>query len=168
MSRPAANAAMSGCPTPVVNLRVKIKKNDNDELATLRALPDMGVSINCMEEKFVKKHNLKILPHTHHMIELVSAEGKMIKVLGTTKLMIQAPGGGWTTTVALVCPQLSHQFLLLWITQKKLQLLHQGWPFTHVLAANSATLSEVHITLKRLRPWEQNPDPQSPVWPHPE
>ena len=103
---------MSGCPTPIVNLRVKIRKNNFNELATLRALPDTGASIDCAEEKFVKKHNLEILPDTNQMIKLVSADGKMIKVLGTTKLKIQAPGGGWTTTIALVCPQLSHQFLL--------------------------------------------------------
>ena len=126
MSRPAANAAMSGCPTPLINLRVKIKKNYINELATLHALPKIGASINCIEEKFVKKHNQEILPDTNQMIKLVSAEGKMIKVLRTTKLKIQAPGGGWTMTVALVCPELSHQFLLSWITQKRLQLLHHG------------------------------------------
>ena len=42
------------------------------------------------------------------LIELVNTKGKTMKVLGTTKITIQAPGGGWTTTVALVCPQLSH------------------------------------------------------------
>ena len=102
------------------------------------------------------------------MIKLVSAEGKMIKVLGTTKLKIQAQGGGWTTTVALVCPELSHQFLLSWITEKRLQLLHQGWPFTRIMSTNSATLLEIQITPKRLRPREQNPDPKSLEWPRPE
>ena len=159
---------MSDYPTPLVNLRVKIKKNNFNKLATLCALPDTGASINCVEEKFVKKHNLEILIDTNQMIELVSTEGKMIKVLGTTQLKIQAPGGGWTTTVALVCPELSNQFLLTWITQKRLQLLHQGWPFTRIMSENLATLSEIQITPKRLRPWEQNPDPKSPEWPRPE
>ena len=118
MSKPAVNTAISGCPTPMVNLKLKIKKNNEDKLATLCALPDTGASVDCIEENFAKKHNLKILPDNHQMIELVSTEGKMMKVLGTTKLAIQAPGGGWTTTVALVCPQLSHQFLVSWITQK--------------------------------------------------
>ena len=68
-----------------------------------------------------------------------------MKVLGTTKLTLQAPGGGWTTTVALVCPQLSHQFVWSWVTQKKLQLLHAGWPFTRIVGAHLATLSEVNI-----------------------
>ena len=82
MSKPAANSAnMSGCPTPMVNLRVKIQKNNDSELATLHALPDTGASIDCIEEKFFKKHKLEILPDTHQMIELVSAEGKAIKVL---------------------------------------------------------------------------------------
>ena len=98
MSKPAANVAMSGCPTPMVNLKIKVKKNNVDKLPTLHALPD------CIEENFAKKHNLVILPDTHQMTELVSTEGKMMKVLGTKKLTIQAPGGGWTTTVALMCP----------------------------------------------------------------
>ena len=73
MSRPAANSAnMSGCPTPMVNLRVNIEKNNDRELATLRALPDTGVSIDCVEEKFVTKHNLEILLDTDQMIEQVS------------------------------------------------------------------------------------------------
>ena len=88
--------------------------------------------------------------------------------MGTTKLIIQAQGGGWTTTIALVCPQLSHQFLLSWITQKRLKIIHMGWPFTRVHSANSATLSEIQTTPKSLRPWEQNLDPKSPEWPHPE
>ena len=149
MLKPAANAAISGCPTPMVNLKLKVKKNDEDKLATLHAQPDTGASIDGIEENIAKKHNLVILLDNHQMSELVSAEGKMMKVLGTTKLSIQAPGGGWTTTVALVCPQLSHQFLLSWIMQKKLQLLHQGWPFTHILVTHSATLSEVENQGKR-------------------
>ena len=111
MSRPAANsAAIAGCPTPMVNLKIKIKKNQEEKLATLRALPDTGASVDCIEENFAKKHNLVIQPDMTNMIELVSVEGKTMRVLGTTKLTLQAPGGGWTTTLALVCPQLSHQF----------------------------------------------------------
>ena len=113
MSKPAANSAnMSGCPTPIMNLRVKIEKNNDSDLATLGALLDTGAIIDCVEEKFVKKHKLEIITDNQQMIELVSAEGKVIKVLGTTKLTIGAPRGAKTTTIALVCPQLSHQFLL--------------------------------------------------------
>ena len=112
MSRPAANAAMSDCPTPIMNLKMKINKGRDNELATLHALLDTGASIDCVEERFVRKHNLEIISDNHQMIELVSAEGKMINVLGTTKLEIQVQGGGWTSTVALVCPLLSHQSLL--------------------------------------------------------
>ena len=78
MSRLAEKVAMSGCPTPMVNLKIKVKKAKDNELATLCALPDMGASIDCVEERFVRKHNLEILSDTHKMIELVSKEGKMI------------------------------------------------------------------------------------------
>ena len=117
MSRPAANsAAIQGCPTPMVNLKIKIKKNQEEKLATLRALSDIGASVDCIDKNFAKKHNLEIQPDTTNMIELVSAEGKVMRVLGTTKLTLQAPGGNWTTKVALVCPKLSHQFLMSWVT----------------------------------------------------
>ena len=70
MSKPAANSAnMSGCPTRTVNLRVKIEKNNDSELATLCALPDTGSSIDSIEEKLVKKHKLEILPDTCQMIK---------------------------------------------------------------------------------------------------
>ena len=106
--------------------------------------------MDSIEENFAKKHNLEIQPDTTNMIELVSAEGKVMRVLGTTKLTLQAPRGNWTTTVALVCPKLSHQFLMSWVTQKKLQLLHMGWPFSSAIGKNSATLSEIQVTPKRL------------------
>ena len=48
------------------------------------------------------------------MIELILAEGKAMKVLGTCKLQIQNIGGhGYTNTIALVCPNLSHNFPLV-------------------------------------------------------
>ena len=55
----------------------------------------------------------------------------------------------------------------MWITQKKLQLLHQGWPFTCIQSASSAAVSEIQVTPKRLRLREQVPEPQSPEWPRP-
>ena len=117
MSRPAANsAAIAGCPTPMVNLKIKIEKNQEEKFATLRALPDTGASVDCIKENFAKKHNLVIQPDMTNMKELVLAEGKTLRVLGATKLTLQAPGGGWTTTVALLCLQLSHKFLMLWVT----------------------------------------------------
>ena len=110
-------------------------------MSTLRALPDTGASIDCVDARLVMKHNIEMLRNTTHMIELISAEGNAMKVLGTCRLAIQNIGGyGYTHTIALVCPNLSHQFLLSWITQKKLHLLHQGWPFVKLVAANSATL----------------------------
>ena len=87
-------------------------KNLEQSLATLRALPDTGASVDCIEENFAKKYNLVLQPDTTNMIELVSVEGKTMQVLGTTKLTLKAQGGGWMTTVALVCPRLSHQFLM--------------------------------------------------------
>ena len=91
------------------------------------------------------------------MIELVFAEVKAIKVLGTTKMTIQALGGGWPTTIALVCHQLSHQFFMDY-TKQKLNILHKGWLFIRVHTANLATLSEIQKTPKGLRPREQNPN----------
>ena len=93
MSRPAANAAISGCPTPMVNLKIKVKNNQEERLAMLWAQADTGASVDCIEENFAKKHNLVILLDKTNMIKLVSVEGKTMKVLGTTKLIIQAPGG---------------------------------------------------------------------------
>ena len=40
-------------PYPNGEFKVKIKKNDDNELAILQALPDTGASIDCVEEKFV-------------------------------------------------------------------------------------------------------------------
>ena len=84
-------------------------------------------------------------PDDDDMIELIAAEGNCIKVTGTTELELQLPGGGWTTTIALVCPKLSNQMLLSWITQKKLNMIHKGWPFTTIrqYSANLVSLSDV-------------------------
>ena len=50
-SRPAAcSAEISAIPTPMVNLKMKAKKNQDNYLATIRALPDTGASIDCIEE----------------------------------------------------------------------------------------------------------------------
>ena len=77
MSRPAANSAgVAACLTPMVNLKVKAKKNQEEYLATLRALPDTGASVDCIEESFTKKHNLVIQLDTTSMIELVLAGGR--------------------------------------------------------------------------------------------
>ena len=77
MSRPAAcSAGVAACPTPMVNLKVKAKKNQKEYLATLRALPDTGISVDCIEESFAKKHNLVIQLDSLGMIEFISVEGK--------------------------------------------------------------------------------------------
>ena len=81
MSRPAANsAAIAGCPTPMVNLKIKTKKNQEDSLANLCELPYTGASVDCIEENFAKKHNLVIQPDTTNMIELVLAKGKTMGI----------------------------------------------------------------------------------------
>ena len=83
-------------------------------LSTLRALPNTGAYINCVDARFVAKHNIEMLPDTTQMIELICAEVKAMKVLGTCRLAIKNIGGyGYTHTIALVCPNLLHQFLLL-------------------------------------------------------
>ena len=65
-SRPAAcSAELSAIPTPMVNLKMKAKKNQDNYLATIRTLPDTGASIDCIEETFTKKHNLEIQPDTN-------------------------------------------------------------------------------------------------------
>ena len=123
--------------------------------------PNTGASIDCVDTKFVKKHNIEIIPDTTKMIELISAEGKAMQVLGTCKLQIQNIGGhGFIETIALVCPNLSHNFLCSWITQKKLNLLHRGWPFVRLYNASAATLTEVLTTPRRLRPKTEAPDPK--------
>ena len=159
---------LSAIPTPMVNLKMKAKKNQENYLATIRALPDTGASVDCIEENFAKKHNLEIQPDKTNMIELINAEGKVMKVVGTTKVKIMMNGGKWITRDALVCPRLSHQMLLSWITQKKLQMLHEGWPFCVINTANTVLLSEFNTTPKCFRPKEINPDPQIPEWPKPE
>ena len=61
MSRPAAcSGEVASCPTPMVNIKLKAKKNQEDYLATIRALPDTGASVDCIEENFAEKHNLAI------------------------------------------------------------------------------------------------------------
>ena len=50
-SRPAAcSAEISAIPTPMVNLKMKAKKNHDNYLATIPALPHTGTSIDCVEE----------------------------------------------------------------------------------------------------------------------
>ena len=86
MSRPAVcSAEVSACPMPMVNIKLKAKKNQEDYLATLRTLPDTGASVDCIEESFAKKHNLVIQLDSSNMIELISAEGQVMKVIGTTR-----------------------------------------------------------------------------------
>ena len=84
----------------MVNLQVRIWKDKNNKLVTIQALPDTSASINCVTETFVKKYSLTIVPDKENMIELIAAEGNTMKVTGTTKLTLQLPGRGWTTTVA--------------------------------------------------------------------
>ena len=52
-----------------------------------------------MLREFCQETQLEIVLDKKNMIELVSSEGKAMKVLGITKLTIQAPEGGWTTAV---------------------------------------------------------------------
>ena len=93
-SRPAAcSAEISAIPTPMVNLKMKAHRNGENYLATIRALPDTGASIDCVEESYAKKHNLEIKPDTSNMIELINAEGKVMKVTRTTKIHLRVKGG---------------------------------------------------------------------------
>ena len=163
VSMPIESADLPGSPTPLINQRVK---TSNKTLSTLRSLQYTGESIDCVDANFVMKHKIEIISGTSKMIKLILAKGKAMKVLRTCKLQIQNIGGhGYTHTIALVCPNLSHTFLLSWITQKKLHLLHRGWPFVRLYSANSATLTEMPSIPKKLRPKEKVPDPKIPEWP---
>ena len=123
-------AGSTGCPTPLVNLRVCITRPGNKKVLTsIRALLDTGASVDIVTTKFARRHNLTIAEDKDDMIELIAAEGNAIKVARTMELEIQLPGGGWAKITALVCPKLSHDMLLSWVSQKKLQMLHKGWPF---------------------------------------
>ena len=90
VSLPISYADLPGSPTPLINLKVK---TNNKTLLILTSLPNTGASIDCVDAKFVKKHNIEIIPDTTKMIELISAEGKSMAVLGTSKLQIQNIGG---------------------------------------------------------------------------
>merc|ERR1711873_208295 len=97
-SRPAAcSADISAIPTPMVNLKMKAHRHGENYLATIRALPDTGASIDCVEESYARRHNLEIKPDTLNMIELINAEGKIMKVIGTTKLhlRVRVDDGKW-------------------------------------------------------------------------
>ena len=100
----------------------------------------MGASVDIVHEKFARRHNLKVTKETDDMIELIAAEGNAIKVTGTTELEIQLPGGRWITTIALVCPKLPQDMLLSWISQKKLQMIHRGWPFKTIQEYTASTV----------------------------
>ena len=55
--------AVHGTPTPLINLRVSIKgrgKGKSNYLASIRALPDTGASVDCVSAKFVKQHGLTV------------------------------------------------------------------------------------------------------------
>ena len=146
---PACNSGeIVGCPTPLVNLRVCVRKKGNhNRLVNIRALPDTGASVDCITEKFAKQNGLVVIPDEDDVIELIAAEGNCIQVAGTTELELQLPGGDWVKSTALVCPKLSNQMLLSWITQKKLGMIHKGWSFMAIQHnANSASLSEIPIT----------------------
>ena len=153
----------------MVNLRVCITRPGNRKtLTTIRALPDTGASIDIVSLKFARRHNLNIAEDKEEAIKLIAAEGNKIKVTGTTELSLQLPGGGWIQTTALVCPKLSHECLLSWVSQKKLQMLHKGWPFTvvpnndNIYTAYSAQSS---VTPRGFRAPEPQAEPTAPVWP---
>ena len=97
----------------MVNLRVLIRKDKHhNKVVTIWALSDTGASIDCDTERFEKKHSLIVTHDKANKMELIATEGNVIKITGTTKLTLQIPGGGWTTTVALMCPKLSHYKML--------------------------------------------------------
>ena len=124
---PEANLSeVNGYPTPMINLSVRVKgKGRYNKLETVRALPDTGTSVDCVQEKFVKRHKLTIKPENEYMdLQLLAAEGNEMLVSGTTTLEVSLSSGPWTAVEALVCPRLSHTMLISWTTQKALGLIH--------------------------------------------
>ena len=121
-----------------------------------------------MSLKFARRNNLTIAEDTEESIELIAAEGNKIKVTGTTELGLQLPGGRWIQTTALVCPRLSHECLLSWVSQKKLRMLHKGWPFSPVPDYDSSYTAhsvQSSVTPSGLRAPEPQAAPTTPAWP---
>ena len=56
--------------------------------------------------------------------------------------------------------------LLLWITQKKLQMIHRGWPFKVIQehTAYTASTNQIPVTPRGLHPPEAKVKPTSPIW----
>ena len=87
------------------------------------------------------------------------------------ELDIQLPEGGWTRTLTLFCPKLSQEISLSWITQKKLKMLHKGWPFSTVRehsaysASMEKVISDIPTTPRRLCPPVSKAPVEVPMWP---
>ena len=77
--------------------------------------------------KIAKRHGLKITKDKEKLIDLYSWEGDANEVTRTSLMEIQHPQGNWVKCVVLVCPHLSPNVLLSWVTQKKMYMIHQGW-----------------------------------------
>ena len=146
--------SMTGTPTPQINLRICVReKNTHGKISNIRVLPDTGASVDCISVAYAKRYNLPIVPDKDNDLELLAAKGNSVKVLGTTMFEIQAPGGGWITTTAMVCPRLSHDMMLSWVSQKRLYMLHHDWPFTIIKrnTALTASTTETPSIPRRLR-----------------
>ena len=95
MSTPTFNVNEPiGCLTRMVNQRVCIRKErHHNKLASIAALPDTSASIDCKIEKFVKNHGFIVAPGNENMIDLITAEGNLRNVTGTTTRDIYLPKG---------------------------------------------------------------------------
>ena len=112
--------ANTGKPTPQVTLRVCLRDENGHYKRTeqIRAMPDSGALISCVLRKWEKRQNLQITEDKDNIIDLFNAEGRKIKVTGTTLMKVQHPKGTWVPCVVLVCPKLGHKMLLSWVDQK--------------------------------------------------
>lgn len=94
----------------------------------------------------------------------------LVKIEGTKTLEMDKQNGGWIKSTPLVCFRMADEILLLWISQKRMDLLHNGWTFTpiQVHTARQITSLELPSILKRLRLVSKKATLIYPEWPRPE
>ena len=130
-----------------------------ERIATLRVTPDTGATCDVIKEKIAKQIGAVIEPNTERY-KLTDAQNVNMKIVGTTKLRLQRPGGQWRTITAMVTEQLSDAVLLSWSTQKFLGILPKSWP--HELHVRSVGVS---VGPRKLCGAPEPIKIEAPIWP---
>ena len=125
-------------------------------------MPDSVASISCVSKKWAKRHNLQITEDEENISNLFNAEGRKIKVTGTTLMKVQHPKGSWVPCVVLVCPELGHEMLLSLVDQKRMNMIHEGWPFELVENKNKLMATAAVAEIKTA---EKTEEKETPIWP---